>query len=169
MLRRRVRDRVAPIVRGGAQERDLRAGTENVAGIVGFGAACTLAPVDGVRTGLLRDRLAAGILGGVDHAAVTAHGVRRSPGILHMSFKGIAAEELLILLDDAEVASSAGSACASGALDPSHVLLAMGWSEADTRTAMRFSLGRQTTEGEIDRAIGAITAAVGRLVGREVA
>ncbi|HWD25326.1 MAG TPA: aminotransferase class V-fold PLP-dependent enzyme, partial [Acidimicrobiales bacterium] len=163
VVRRSARERVEPILLGGGQERALRAGTENVAAIVGFGVAAAASEPDPAATGALRDRLAEGIVAGVPAASVTASGATRSPGILHLRFPGVSAEELLVLLDDADVAASAGSACASGALEPSHVLSAMGWDDRAAKEAIRFSLGRTTDAREIEVAIGATVESVRRL------
>ena len=88
-----------------------------------------------------------------------------APGHAHVRFPGVLAEELLVLLDEAGVAASAGSACAAGAIEPSHVLSAMGWKDRAAREAVRFTLGPGTTEGEVDYARGAIAAAVASLSG----
>ncbi len=155
--------RLAPQLRGGGQERDLRAGTENVAGIVGFGAAARQSRPDRRPTAALRDHFEAGVLSKVGRATITAHGAPRSPAVSHIRFRGVAAEEMLVLLDERGVAASSGSACASGALDPSHVLLAMGWSAPEAREAVRFTLGPSTTPEEVEYAISAVADAVDRL------
>ena len=164
VVRKRARDRIGPILLGGGQERALRAGTENVAAIVGFGVAAAMPDRSARRIRALRDELGEGIVAGVPGAAVTGSGVQRVPGICHVRFPGVRAEELLILLDDANVAASAGSACASGALEPSHVLRAMGWDDEAAKEAIRFSLGRSTTKSEIEVALRATIDGVRRLL-----
>jgi len=156
--------RVAPLIQGGEQERGRRAGTHDLAGIVGMAAALRAATerldeqVD--RTGALRDRLADGVLERIEGATESALGdVPGAPAgrrgcklasSFHVRFVGVDSEELLFLLDEHGICASAGAACASGALEPSHVLLAMGLTEAEARCAVRFSLGATTTEAEID-------------------
>jgi cysteine desulfurase len=163
VVRRRARSRLAPLLRGGGQEADLRAGTENVAGIVGFAAAAGARSVDAATVRAHRDALAAGITAAHGDVEVTGAAHRRSPGILHLRIPGVLAEELLVLLDDAGIAASAGSACASGALEPSRVLEAMGWEAGAARSAMRFSIGGSTTAEEIARATAAVNGAISRL------
>ncbi len=155
---------LAPLVRGGAQERNRRAGTENVAGIVGFGAAAALASSDladeALRVGALRDRLEARLL--------AAPGTRRNGGLsrlantANVSFEGVDAEALVIALDLEGVAASTGAACAAGGVEPSHVLKAMGFPPERVQSSLRLSLGRTTTEEEVDRAADVIAAVVAR-------
>ena len=155
---------MAPLVRGGAQERNRRAGTENVAGIVGFGAAAARAresvATDEPRTAALRDRLEARLL--------EIPGARRNGGeprvanTANVSFEGVDAEALLIALDLEGVAASTGAACAAGGIEPSHVLKAMGFSPERVQSSLRLSLGRGTTQEEIDRAAEVIAVAVER-------
>ncbi len=164
----RERSAIDPIVSGGEQERSLRSGTQDVAGVVAASAAAraTVAArsVELPRIAGLADRLVGGIVGGVEGVRPTVPaGVPKVPGIAHITVEGIESEELLVLLDEAGVCASAGSACASGAAEPSHVLTAMGMSAAAAGSAVRFSLGWATTEGEVDHAIGAMVEAVGRL------
>jgi cysteine desulfurase len=165
VVRRGARERLAPLIRGGGQERELRAGTENVAGIVGFAAAAAVPTPPASRVADLRDRLAAGIAGRIPDARVTGAGVPRAPQTLHLFIPGVASEELLVLLDESGVAASAGSACASGALEPSHVLRAMGWPADEARSVVRFSLGRTTTADEIEQTVPIVAAAVDQLRG----
>ena len=159
--------RLSPLLRGGGQERERRSGTHNVAGIVGMAAALTAAVADrdtAVETvRRRRDRLVAGIghaLGGVVESAA---GAERLPNIAHLRLAGVDSEALLVLLDDEGVCASAGSSCASGAMEPSHVLAAMGVARADARTALRLSLGRTTTDADVARGIEAVVAAATRL------
>ena len=167
-----VRDGVElhPVIHGGGQERDRRSGTHNVAGIVGMAAAMR-ATVDGraatvARVGQLRDRLADGLLAAVAGAVETGDRASRVAGSCHLRFAGVESEALLVLLDDAGVCASAGSACASGAVDPSHVLAAMGIPRHDALSSLRLSLGVTTTDDEVDVALKTVPEAVARL--REV-
>lgn len=161
------RSRLAPLLRGGPQERELRAGTPNVAGIVGFAAAAELAAKEremvAKEVEARRDRLAAGVAALVPSSRVAAESAPRLPHILNVSFPGIVAEELLFLLDEGGVAASAGSSCASGALEPSPVLSAMGLSPAEASEHVRFSLGPSTTDEEIEQALSVIEGALARL------
>ena len=167
---------LGPVLHGGAQERGRRPGTHDVAGIVGMAAALRAATdgrVDAVpRVAVLRDRLADGLRATVDgigetavHAGVggVADRVAKVAASCHLCIAGVDQEELLVLLDDAGVGASAGAACASGAVEPSHVLLAMGLTVAEARTAVRFSLGPTTTAGEIDHVLGVMPKIVERL------
>jgi cysteine desulfurase len=155
---------MAPLVRGGAQERNRRAGTENVAGIVGFGAAAARASTslaqDGPRVAALRDRLEALLLAVA--GARRNGGEPRVPNTANVSFEGVDAEALLIALDLEGVAASTGAACAAGGIEPSHVLKAMGFSPERVQSSLRLSLGRGTTEDEVDYAAAIITSAVAR-------
>jgi cysteine desulfurase len=159
--------KIQPLFHGGGQEREVRSGTYNVAGIAGFGAA-----VDdwvggrveaAARVGALRDRLQEKITGSVTDARVDSDGGERLPNNLHLVIAGIDGESLILLLDAAGIAASQGSACSSGAAEPSHVLAAMGVSRELARGALRLTLGPSTTEAEVDRAAGAVVDAVGRL------
>ena len=152
---------VGALLHGGSQERGRRAGTENVAGIVGMAAAAKVAFAEMAESGekkraltelffrLLRRELPAVYRNG--------SGTARLPGHLNLCFPGISAELLLILLDRAGIAASAGAACASGALEPSHVLLAMGRSEHEARASLRFSFGAENTEEEVRKAAQIVT------------
>ena len=152
---------------GGGQERNRRAGTENVPGIAGFGAAARLAAATadagGAEIAALRDRLEAGILDNVPGAVVNGDRERRIPNTTNISFEGVEAESLLIALDLEGVAVSTGSACSSGTLEPSHVLRAMGCSPHRTQSSIRFSLGLGNTTGQIDRVIEIMPRVVGKL------
>jgi cysteine desulfurase len=157
--------------RGGAQERNRRAGTENVAGIVGLGRAAMLAredlPAEGPRLRALRDRL--------EQKLFTIPGTRRNgegprvPNTTNVSFDGIEAESLLMALDLMGIAVSTGAACAAGAVEPSHVLRGMGLPVERVQASIRFSLGRSTTEAHVDRAAAAVAEAVERQRSRTTA
>jgi cysteine desulfurase len=161
--------KVAPIVHGGGQERDRRSGTHNVAGIVGMAAALRAAvetrkeTVDAVAA--LRDRLADGVLAAAPGAVETGDRARKVAGNCHLCFDGVESEALLVLLDQAGVYASAGSACTSGALEPSHVLLAMGVPRARALGSLRLSLGYTSTGADVDVALDVLPDAVRRLRG----
>jgi cysteine desulfurase len=159
-----------PLALGGGQERELRSGTHDVAGIVGFAAAlrAVLAQRDetAARVRALRDRLADGLLAAVPGTVETgAHRDARLPGSLHVCLPGVESESLLFLLDEAGVCASAASACASGAQQASHVLAAMGVPPDQAGGALRLSLGWTTTDADVDHALRVIPAAVDRLQG----
>ncbi|MEY2470967.1 MAG: cysteine desulfurase [Actinomycetota bacterium] len=167
-----VRDRVTltPLLRGGGQERERRSGTHNVAGIVGMAAAAAATVrtrADEVaRLGALRDRLAAGVTAAVPGVVVTAADAPRTAGTLHLRVDGVESEALVFALDELGVCASAGSACASGALEPSHVLAAMGVDATSARGALRLSLGWSTTAADVDAALVAIPKAIENLRAR---
>jgi cysteine desulfurase len=156
-----------PQFHGGHHERDRRPGTENVAGIVGLGKATELArqrlAEDVHRIGALRDRLEESFLGLVPAARVNGDATRRVPNTTNLTIPGAGGEALLIALDLQGVACSTGAACSSGAVEPSHVLLAIGLSQVDARSSLRFSLGRLTTAEEVDFALRVIPGVVERL------
>lgn len=166
LVRSAVRSHVRPVLQGGPQERELRAGTHGVAGIVGMACAARLCSAEREETTRrvtqLADALVTGVLEGIDEATETVRRERRIAAICNLCFGGVEAEELLVVLDELGVCASAGSACASGALEPSHVLGAMGLSEEAARH-IRFSLGYSTTMSDIDQAVGATVEAVARL------
>ena len=154
---------------GGAQERGQRAGTENLAGIVGLGKAITLAQErmdDNLRIAALRDRLQAGILSAVPDAFLNGDQEHRLPGNLNLCFPDVDGEALLLRLDLAGIAASGGSACTSGSVDPSHVLLAMGLTHDHARSSLRFSLGRDNTEADVDAVLEVLPGIVQELRGR---
>ena len=159
--------RVMPILTGGRQERGRRAGTENVAGIVGMGVAARIASGkmgdEDRRLSALRDRLEAGVLRSVPGTAVNGSTEARVPNTTNISFDRVEAESLLIALDLQGVAVSTGSACSSGTLEPSHVLKAMGFNAHRTQNSIRFSLGAANTEAEIDRVIAVLPGIVEKL------
>jgi cysteine desulfurase len=155
---------LAALVRGGGQERNRRAGTENVAGIVGFGTAAVLAGEslrsDAVRVAALRDQLEARLLA-IPGAERNGDGPR-APNTTNVSFGGLDAETLLIALDLEGVAVSTGAACAAGGIEPSHVLRAMGLPPERVQSSLRFSLGRTTTQSDVAYAADVIAAVVAR-------
>jgi cysteine desulfurase len=155
---------MAPMVRGGSQERNRRAGTTNVPGVVGFGRAAALArerlEADGPRFASLRDRLEEQLLA-VPGAARNG-AAPRIPNTTNVSFEGCEAEGLLMALDLAGVAVSTGAACAAGGAEPSHVLKAMKLDPLRVQSSLRLSLGRSTTEEDVDRAAGIIRDCVER-------
>lgn len=154
--------RLAPIAFGGHHERERRPGTENVPGAVAFGAAAELAQ-DHTRIGALRDRLEQGILARVPDAYVNAASAPRVPNTSNIRFDYIDGEALVIALDLEGFAVSTGSACSSGALEPSHVLTAMGLNAEEARASVRFSLGRDNTAEQVDALVDAVARAVGHL------
>ncbi len=151
-----VRERgvLEPLVQGGGQQSGLRPGTENIAGAVGFGAAAELAareqPTSSVRLARLRERLRDELRAAVPDLVVTCDGPAQAPHVLNVCVPGTDSEALLMHLDLAGVAVSSGSACTSGAVEPSHVLTAMGLPRELAVGAVRLSLGRTTTEAEVD-------------------
>jgi cysteine desulfurase len=163
----RRRTPVEAILHGGGQERDLRSGTPNVAGIVGLGAAAAIAAAEveaeAVRLGALRDRLEAGILGALEGVRVNGGGAPRVPGTLSVCIEGVEGESMLLMFDAREIAASSGSACTSGSLDPSHVLLAMGVPPQLAHGSLRLSLGRGTVEEDVDAVLKVLPEIVARL------
>ena len=146
---------------GGAQEFALRAGTENVAGIVGMARALELAVAQrtslSARLAALRNRFEAGVLAAVPDVRVNGGGADRLPHISNLSFSGVAPDAFLLRLDLEGVAASTGSACAAGAVEPSHVIAALGAPEPWAANAVRFSFGASTSAGDIDRLIAIVT------------
>ncbi|MEX2581755.1 MAG: cysteine desulfurase family protein [Gemmatimonadota bacterium] len=159
--------RLAPLIHGGGHERGLRAGTEDVAGAVGFSVAAELAmrerKAQCSRLTVLRDRLQAALVERVPDLVVNAAGAERLPTILNVSVPGANSEMLLVMLDLEGIAVSSGSACSSGGVNPSHVLTTMGLSADIAGPSVRFSLGRETTEGQIDAVIAAFPPLMERL------
>lgn len=164
-LRRRTR--LTPQIVGGGQERELRGGTEAVAEIVGMGVAAEAALRDHEevtrRVGELRDRLEAGILARIPFAHVFGAGAPRLYNTSNIGFEGLEAEAILILLSEAGICASSGSACSSGSLEPSHVLKAMGIEDRIAHGAIRFSLSRFTTVDEVDRVLEILPVLLNRL------
>ncbi len=159
--------RFHPVTHGGGQERGRRAGTENVAGIVGLAAALELSVAErdreAARLAALRDRLIASVLAEVPGAVLNGHATRRLPNNANFSFPGIEADMLLLNLDLEGVAASSGSACTAGAVEPSHVLAALGLPHERTISALRLSLGRGSTEADVDAAVRVVQSVVRRL------
>ncbi len=149
--------RIDSLLHGGAQERGYRAGTENLPGIVGLGKAVEIAHANlesnAARMTELRERLIQGLMTRVPGARLNGHPTLRLPNNVNISFDGVEGEALLLRLDLMGVSASSGSACTSGALDPSHVLMALGLTEAAANGALRLTLGTTTTEEEIDRVL----------------
>jgi cysteine desulfurase len=164
-LRRGTRFR--PLLRGGHQERGRRAGTENVASIIGLGLAAERAlqfmAHERSEVKRLRDKLEAGILRQVPHAFVTGDPSNRLPNTANIAFEFIEGEAILLLLNKVGIAASSGSACTSGSLEPSHVMRAMDIPYTAAHGTVRFSLSRYTTEAEIDRVVAEVPAIVARL------
>ena len=157
-----------PLLYGGRHERSRRAGTENLAGIVGLGKAAEIARTgfaDGSvsRLAELRDRLERAILDQVDQIAVNGDGVARVPNTTNMSFDCIEGEAMVIALDLKGLAVSTGAACSSGAIEPSHVLTAMGLSADRARGSIRFSVGKQNTAADVEFAMALVPEVVARL------
>ncbi len=154
-----------PLLHGGHQESGRRAGTENVAGIIGLGAAAQLAMSDmdevAARERRLRDKLESGIAAGCKDVRI--NGANRLPNTLNVSFEYVEGESILLMLDDLGICASSGSACTSGSLDPSHVLQAMNVPHSAAHGSIRFSLSRYTTDEEIDYVIEQMPAIINRL------
>jgi len=160
--------RLQPLFYGGRHERSRRAGTENVPGIVGLGKAAELAKQaldrgDDRKVAAMRDRLQDGILAQIEDARINGEGAPRVPNTTNIRFDGIEGEALEIALDLKGLAVSTGAACSSGAVEPSHVLIAMGLRPDEARSSIRFSLGKQTTEEDIDFALALVRETVARL------
>jgi cysteine desulfurase len=159
--------RLRQLLYGGHHQRGFRPGTENVAGIVGLGKAAELArhslEKDAAHISRLRDTLEQGILAHVADSRVNSSNAPRTPNTANILFSGLEGEALIIALDLKGLACSTGAACSSGAVEPSHVLTAIGLPAADARATIRFSLGRHTTESEIAAALEIVPAAVAHL------
>jgi len=155
------------VLYGGPQERERRPGTHDVAAVVGMAAALDVASrrrsEEWAAVAARRDRLAQGLVDAVPGLTLTAPGSPKLPGSCHVRIGAVHQEELLVLLDDAGVCASAGSACASGAMEPSHVLLAMGMSPEQSSQAVRFSLGWTTSEDDVDVALAVVAKSVEQL------
>ena len=159
--------RLKQLLYGGHHQRGMRPGTENVAGIVGLGKAVEIARQslanDAKRLSTLRDQLEHGLLHRVPHSRINASRAPRTPNTANLVFPGVEGEALLIALDLKGLACSTGAACSSGAVEPSHVLTAIGLPAEEARASLRFSLGRHSTQTDIDFALQAVPAAVAQL------
>ena len=151
---------LTPLINGGAQERGKRAGTENLAGIAGMAAAledaCAHMDENAAKVAAMRDRLIAG-LSKIPHSVLNGDPVHRLPGNVHFCFEGIEGESLLLLLDEKGICASSGSACTSGALDPSHVLLALGHTHEIAHGSLRLTLCADNTMEQMDTIVAAVT------------
>lgn len=159
--------KLMPLIHGGGQERNRRAGTENIPYIIGLGKACEIARRDFQKRYdhllALRDRLQQGILSRIPQVQLNGHPTKRLPNTLNLSFRYIEGESLLLNLDLEGIAVSSGSACTSGSLEPSHVLLAMGVPPEVAQSAIRFSLGWANTEEDVDYVVEVLPRVVKRL------
>jgi cysteine desulfurase len=155
---------LAGIQLGGRHERERRAGTENVPGVVAFARAIELCTAsDRERSANLRNRFEDGVLSALDGTEVNGTAGNRLPNTSNLLFRGVSGEALLIALDVKEMAVSTGSACSSGAVEPSHVLLAMGRTREEAKSSVRFSFGRYNSIEEVDRLIDAVIQSVRHL------
>ena len=158
---------IEPLIVGGGQERERRSGTSNVAGVVGFATALSIAEKNRVKNVKLclqlRDKLMHGILNSIDNTFLNGHPTLRLPGNVNISFEGIEGETILLGLDMAGVCASSGSACSSGSLDPSHVLLAIGLKDEIARSSIRFTFGKYNSIAEIERVIDVLKELIPRL------
>lgn len=159
--------KLSPLLHGGAQERNRRAGTENIPGIIGLGKAIELA-CDHMETSdkkltRLRDRLIDGIMARIDNVILNGHPTSRLPGNVNMSFEFIEGESLLLSLDIKGIAASSGSACTSGSLDPSHVLLGIGLTHEIAHGSLRMTLGDDNTDDDVDYVLEVLPQIVDRL------
>jgi cysteine desulfurase len=156
-----------PQIRGGGQERNRRAGTENVAGIVGLGRALAIARRDLAAStrhlAALRDQLTEGVLEAVADSRLTGHPVHRLPHHASFVFAGVEGESVLIQLDRQGIYASSGSACTSGSIEPSHVLLALGLNRREALGSLRLTLGKGNTRAEVERVLEVLPQAVARL------
>ena len=164
----RRRTRLVPLVHGGHQERSRRAGTENLAAIVGLGAAAEraarwLASTGPARLASLSERLRRGLLAAVPHAGLNGDAERRMPAIVNVRFAGVDGEAVLHELDRLGITVSTGSACSAASPGPSHVLLALGLGPDDAHASVRFSLGEDTSEADVDHVLAAVPQVVARL------
>src|ERR1700726_397517 len=159
--------RLDPLLYGGHSERDRRPGTEDVTSIAGLGKAAELAVAhmkeEGQRIAELRDRLENGLLERISHSSVNGSRAHRTPNTTNLTFPFIEGEAMVIALDLKGIACSTGAACSSGAVEPSHVLTAIGLAPEDARATLRLSLGHQTTDEEIDFALETIPPVIDRL------
>ena len=159
--------KINQLIHGGAQERSMRAGTENLAAIVGFGKAASIADeiLDEHRSRLiaLRDKMISDISSRIEHVKLNGHPTKRHPGNVNFCFEFIEGESLLLLLDNQGIAASSGSACTSGSLDPSHVLMALGLPHEIAHGSLRLTVGDFTTEEDIDYTVEKLVGIVEKL------
>jgi cysteine desulfurase len=159
--------RLVSLIHGGEQERRRRASTENIPGIVGFGKAAEIALAEmeeeSARITALRDRLIEGLLTHIDDARLNGHPTQRLPNNVNVSVKYIEGESMLLNLDMESIGASTGSACSSGTLEPSHVLLALGLSHEEAHGSLRFSLGIESTDEDVDRVLEVLPSIVSKL------
>ena len=156
-----------PLIHGGGQERERRSGTENIPGIIGLSLALESANAirdeTGQRCSALRDRIIGSVLEQIPGTRLNGHAIERLPNNANFSFTGVEGEPILLGLDVAGIAASSGSACSSGSLEPSHVLLALGQSAEPARGSLRLTLGRDNTDEEVDYLLGVLVDLVQRL------
>jgi len=159
--------RLVPLIHGGGQERGRRSGTENVPGIVGLGKAVEIASremdEEARRVTALRDKLIKSLLQGIEYTRLNGHPQQRLPNNVNVSISFVEGESMLLNLDFEGICASTGSACSSGSLEPSHVLLSLGLSHEQAHGSLRLSLGKWTTEEEIDRVLEVLPRIVGKL------
>jgi cysteine desulfurase len=159
--------RIDPLLHGGGQERNRRAGTEDLAGIVGLATALEIAvrtmKEEGARLQNLRDRLISGIRSSVPHTRLNGHPTRRLPGNVNVSVEYIEGESMLLLLDSQGICASTGSACTSGSLEPSHVLMAIGLPHEVAHGSLRLTLGEGNTSEEVDKVLAVIPGVAAKL------
>jgi len=159
--------KLVPFMHGGGQEKNRRASTENVPGIVGFGKATELAQQEmneeAERLASLRDQLIEGVMERIDHVRLNGHPTKRLPNNVNVSVDFVEGESMLLNLDLDGICASTGSACSSSSLEPSHVLLAMGLSHEQAHGSLRFTLGKWTTKEEIARVLEVLPQVVGKL------
>ncbi len=156
-----------PLLLGGGQERERRSGTENIAGIVGLATALEFAHAGreaaSEHCAVLRDRIINDVIASIPDARLNGHPTDRLPNNINFSFEGVEGESILLGLDMSGVAASSGSACSSGSLEPSHVLLALGQTAEQARSSLRITLGKENTEEEVDYLMGVLQDLVARL------
>ncbi|MFH1386390.1 MAG: cysteine desulfurase NifS [bacterium] len=159
--------KLTPLIHGGAQEKGRRGSTENVPGIVGFGVAAEIAgqemKAESEKLTVLRDKLIKGLLEKIPDTHINGHPTLRLPNNVNISVRYVEGESMLLNLDMLGIAASTGSACTSGSLEPSHVMLAIGLSHEAAHGSLRFSLGKATTEKEIDKIIKTLPEIVAKL------
>lgn len=159
--------RVEKLIRGGGQENNRRAGTHNVAGIVGLGKAAELAgqrmTAEAARTIALRDSLIAGVESRIPDVKLNGHRTKRLPNNVNFSFEGVEGESMILLMDMSGICVSSGSACTSGSLDPSHVLMALGLRHEQAHGSLRMTLGKDNTPEHIERVLQTLPGIVDRL------